>query len=351
MQRQHDLSFRRDLLKFSCFMLALGGAAFVFFGTPALTVPTICSIVCATLLSPWIMALERKGFSRDSAILIILGCIIAVGGAMGLLIARNWSHEWTSFQANVPDYFSGAIGSVSDFQDRIKAAYPFLHNVNFAESLANWGHRTAESFAERIPSFASGFLGCLFLAPILTFCFLREGRNIQRRFAQLVPNRFFESVYIVTHGVSSALSDYLRAKLIEAALVGGMVTAGLAMIHSPYAIVLGFWAGATNIIPYIGPILGALPGMAIVLLAPHSAGAVVATVAVYGAAFFTDSVLIFPGIVAKLVKLNPLVLTASVILGQYYGGVIGMLVSIPIAAAIKVVLHEIYSLVYGYAPE
>jgi len=349
--RQHDPSFRRDLLKFACFVLALAGVAFVFFGTPALMVPTLCSIVCAALLSPWISALERRGFSRDSAILTLLGCILAVGGCAGLLIARNWSHEWLSFQANVPDYFSDSIAKITGLQDRLKASYPFLHSVDFAASLSNWGNRTAESFADRIPSIASGFLGCLFFVPILTFCFLREGRNIRRRFAQLVPNRFFESVYIVTHGVSSALSDYLRAKMIEGFLVGAMVTVGMAMIHSPYAIVLGFWAGATNILPYIGPILGALPGIIIAMLDPQGATMLLGTVAVYGTAFVTDSMVIFPGIVAKLVKLNPLVLTASVILGQYYGGIIGMLVSIPIAAAIKVLLHEVYSLVYGYAVE
>ena len=100
----------------------------------------------------------------------------------------------------------------------------------------------------------SGLVSCLFLVPILTFCLLQEGRRIRRGFFQLVPNRFFESVYIVTHGVGSALSDYLRAKLIEAFLVGWITGCGLWLVHSPYAIVLGFWSGVTNILPYIGPI-------------------------------------------------------------------------------------------------
>ena len=60
---------------------------------------------------------------------------------------------------------------------------------------------------------------------------------------------------------------------------------------------------------------------------------------------------IFPGVVAKLVKLPPLILIASVILGQYYGGMLGMLISIPIAAALKVLLSEVYVIIYGFVPD
>ena len=181
---------------------------------------------------------------------------------------------------------------------------------------------------------------------------MSEGRKIRRGFFQLVPNRFFESVFIVTHGVGSALSDYLRAKLIEAFLVGLITAAGLSLIHAQYAIVLGFWAGVTNILPYIGPILGAVPGLAIAALDAHgNAGAIWASAMVYGSANMIDAMVIFPGVVAKLVKLPPLVLIASVILGQYYGGIVGMLVSIPIAAAIKVLLSELYVIIYGFVPD
>jgi putative permease len=225
-----------------------------------------------------------------------------------------------------------------------------LKNIHFAEKLSSSSIQWEGWFADTGSALLGHLFGCLFLIPILTFCLLSQGRSIRRSFFQLVPNRFFESVYIVTHGVFSAMSDYLRAKIIEAFLVGSMTTTGLVFAHSPYALVLGFWAGITNIIPYIGPILGAAPGVLIALMDPSNPSLIWTTITVYTVANLIDAIVIFPGIVAKLVNLNPLVLIASVVIGQYYYGILGMLISIPIAAAIKVVLYEFYVIVYGYVP-
>lgn len=352
MAKPLDSSYRSDLLKFGCFLLTLTAAGVLFFGNPALSLPTLCAIVLATLFSPWVAWLERRGFSRSTSILILFLVMSSAGAAGGIVIARNWQTEWLTIQEKAPEYFANSVKGISRLEFKLKASYPFLRNINLAESLSNWGSHTGSWFADRLPGMMSRVLSCVFLVPILTFCFLSEGRSIRRRFFQLVPNRFFESVFIVTHGVGSALSNYLRAKLIEAFLVGSITGLGLWIIHSPYAIVLGIWSGVTNILPYIGPILGATPGIAIAALdAQGGGGAVWMTACVYGSANLIDSMLIFPGVVAKLVKLPPLVLIASVVLGQYYGGMLGMLVSIPIAGALKVVLSEVYVIVYGFVPD
>lgn len=324
----------------------------MFFGNPALSLPTLFAIVLATLFSPWVSVLERRGFSRSASILILFLVITTFGMTSGILIARNFQSEWGSIQQNAPQYFSNSVKGISHLELKLKSSYPFLKDLNFAESISNWGSHTGAWFADHLPAMMSRILSCIFLVPILTFCFLSEGRTIRRRFFELVPNRYFESVFMVTHGVSTALSAYMRAKLIEGFLVGCITGLGLWIVHSPYAIVLGFWSGVTNVLPYIGPILGAVPGIAIAALdSQGGGGAVWMTAAVYGTANLIDSMVIFPGVVAKLVKLPPLVLIASVVLGQYYGGMLGMLVSIPIAAALKVLLSEIYVIVYGFVPD
>lgn len=353
MPRLHDAAFRRDLLKFACFIFTLAAAGLLFLGNPALSLPTLCAVVLTTLLSPWVATLERRGFSRSSAILILFLGFTALGASVGFMVARNWQNEWLSIQEKAPTYFSNSVGGLTRIESKIKAAYPFLKNVKMAESFSNWGSHTGSWFADQLPGMMSKLLSCIFLVPILTFCFLKEGRTIRRGFFQLVPNRFFESVYIVSHGVVGALSSYLRAKMIEGFLVGCITGLGLWAIHFPYAIVLGVWSGVTNVLPYIGPVLGAAPGIAIAALDAQGGGggAVWMTAMVYGGANLVDSMVIFPGVVAKLVKLPPLVLVASVVVGQYYGGIIGMLVSIPIAAALKVLLSEVYVIVYGFVPD
>ncbi len=351
MQKPLDPTFRRDLFRLGFFVLAVIAGGMFFLWTPALSLPTLVSVVITTLLSPWIKALERRGLKRSFSILVVLSLlgVLVFGG--GFLAAKNWQNEWISFQNNAPDYIASVVSKISSYEASLKSGHPILGQLHVAESLSSWSEKTGVWFSDRAPGLMGKLLSCLFLCPILTFCFLSEGRKIRRKFFLLVPNRFFESVYIVSSGISTALSDYLRAKLIEAFLVGFITTLGLSLIHSPYAIVLGLWAGLTNIVPYIGPPLGALPGILVASFDPNSADAIFATVSVYGLANLIDSIFIFPWVVGNLVKLNPLVLTASVVLGQYYFGIVGMLISIPIAAAIKVVFSELYVVVYGFVPD
>ena len=63
-----------------------------------------------------------------------------------------------------------------------------------------------------------------------------------------------------------------------------------------------------------------------------------------------DTIVIFPWVVAKLINLHPLLLIAIVSIGQTYYGLVGMLISVPIATALKVVIHEIYLAIYEYRP-
>jgi putative permease len=348
MRKSRNLTFNRDLLRLFCFLAVIVAAGLLFLGTPALTIPTLCSVALVTLLSPWVTAMERRGFSRQGSILTVFAAITAAATIGGWMIARNWQSEWVDFQQNFPAYFAKVIQKLSSIESRLKANHPILKDVNLAAKLSARGNGFGEWFEDKVPALLSDIMGCLFLVPILTFCLLSQGRMLRRKLFQLVPNRFFESVYIVTHGVMTALSDYLRAKMIEAFLVGAMTTIGLAVVGSPYAVVLGFWAGVTNIIPYIGPVLGAAPGLLIATFHPVHRGLIWEMATVYSIANLVDALVIFPGIVAKLVDLNPLVLIASVVIGQYYYGILGMLISIPIAAAIKVVLYEFYLIIYGY---
>src|SRR5690606_35986445 len=129
-------------------------------------------------------------------------------------------------------------------------------------------------------------------------------------------------------------------------LVGLMTTVGLILIGAPYAAVLGVIAGVTNIVPYLGPFIGAIPGILIMAIEPHYRDLLWPTVIIYLIANIIDFVFIFPVIVAKLVDLHPLMLIGAVVVGQQYYGLVGMLVSIPIAAALKVILQEFYTIIY-----
>src|SRR5690606_10909843 len=105
-------------------------------------------------------------------------------------------------------------------------------------------------------------------------------------------------------------------------------------------------AGVTNIIPYVGPLIGAAPGL-IYALAEYGAGGTFAAILVlYTLANAIDIALVFPILVSRIVDLHPLVVVVSVILGSQSLGVIGMVISIPLAAALKLIILEVYQAIY-----
>lgn len=346
MKTLFDAQFRRDLLKLACVIAALIGGVALMVITPGFSTPTLLAIVFTMLLSPLVAALERRGYPRTLSILIVFGTIGVATFLSAIWALQSGQIQWSSFKENAPLYFKAAVTKLRAYEASLKASYPAFQNLHPTDGLVQWGNQTGKWFVDNGASIAGELVTCLFIAPILTFMLLNDGRDLKKRFFQLVPNRYFETVFLITNQITTALSNYISAKLVEAFLVGALTSLGIWAIGAPYAIVLGIVAGVTNILPYIGPVIGAIPGLMIPLMDSSQSHLLVPIVLVYAAANIIDTVLIFPVVVAKLVNLHPLILIVVVSVGGQYYGLVGMLISIPIATAIKVILTEIYSAVY-----
>jgi putative permease len=337
----------QDWFKLFFLFSAMAGAYALFLVTPSLSSPTLISLVITSLLSPFVASFERKGLSRNQATLALFLLLFAVIGIASYWGIHTCTVQWGAFKEKAPGEFYSAVQKMRTFEVQLKSDYSLLREIKLTDTVLEWGNQTGKWFIDHGPGLVGEFLSWLFLVPLFTFALLSEGRKLRKLYFQLVPNRFFESFFMVSSDIVTAISNYLRAKLIEALLVGLMVTVGLAVFNIPYAIVFGIIAGVTNIVPYVGPVIGAVPPVFMLLFDSQSQGSLTAVGIVFGIANMIDSVLIFPLLVANLVKLHPLVLIAVVSVGQRYYGLLGMLLSVPVAAALKVIIQEIHSFIYG----
>lgn len=344
---QFPLFQRRDAFKLVCLLAVIAVIIGVFVLTPALTLPMLLSVVITLLLSPIVARLERRGYNRTGSILILFGTI-ALGIALtGAWMAQSIANEWDSLASIAPTYFKLTMARLQQFDRDLEHQYPLLKMLQLPDSFVSSSEATGQWFLVNTPALMGQLLTCIFLVPILSFVMIRDGRNFRKLFFELVPNRIFEPTFMVATKIMTAISSYTRAKMIEASLVGIITAIGLALVGAPYAIVLGIIAGVTNILPYIGPLIGAAPGLMIVAFDPNPHPHLLWSVAgVYFMANVVDTVVIFPVVVAKLVNLHPVTVILAVIVGQKYYGLIGMLVSVPVATGFKIVFQEIYSATY-----
>ncbi len=342
-----DPHLQRDLIKLVFLGGTVAAVSAVFLVTPSLSTPTLLSLGAAMIFGPLVNALERRGLPRAAAIGLLFASIAGLLSLGSAWITQQAREEWTGFRSRAPELFTAGINRLKEWESQFVAQYGFLGEIHPTDAILEWGNSTGKWFVDNGAEIAGNILTWALVAPFLTFVILNEGGSIRKRFFSLVPNRYFEPFFLVSHQVLTAISDYLRAKAIEAFLVGLLTFIGLWLVKCPYALVLAVLAGITNILPYIGPVLGAVPGLLVAAFDPAHPGNLFPVLLVYVIANVVDMVVIFPLIVAKLVNLHPLVLIAAVAVGQHYYGLVGMLLSIPVASAFKVVLWEIHTSVYG----
>jgi putative permease len=152
----------------------------------------------------------------------------------------------------------------------------------------------------------------------------------------------FELALNLKHQINEQLGGFIRARLFEAGIVGFVVWLGLAAVGFPYAILLAIFAGLTNLIPYIGPIIGAIPAILIGLVTGLSGWVLLAVAGVYAAAQLIDNFLVIPLVVARIVNLHPVAVVIVIIVGAQMAGILGMIISIPVACILKITAVALY---------
>jgi predicted PurR-regulated permease PerM len=154
-----------------------------------------------------------------------------------------------------------------------------------------------------------------------------------------IPKGIRDQVINISRDIDNLLSRFIRGQLIIAMIVGVLSIIALVVLKVQFAFLIGTIAGVTNIIPYFGPIIGAIPAIIVALLdEPMKAIWVII-------AFFiiqqTESAILSPKIVGESVGLHPVFVILVLLIGGELFGVIGLIFAIPIAASIKIILNHL----------
>lgn len=179
------------------------------------------------------------------------------------------------------------------------------------------------------------------LAPIIAFYLLVDLPRLRRVMLGLIPKQSEHEVLVVAHRLNRAIGGFFRGQLLVALIVGVMVSIGLFVIGLPFWILVGMVAGLFNIIPLIGPWIGAVPGV-IIALTTRDVGTAVWVAAIMGAAQQIDNHFISPIVMQRAVKLHPAAVMMALLAGGTIGGFFGLLLAVPSAAVLKIVVGHLW---------
>ena len=334
------------------------------------------SFLVAYVLSPIVKYVERRGINRLITILILTVFIlasvifiasIAIRQVQGQVLYMQ-SPEWKSDLAasgiayieRLPESAQHLLKSIANvYLDSVDNPQQNAEEILIQSSIDKievFLRNQSEAVISTLTNSAKGLFSAFTTGIIvffLTFFMLNNGEEIKKTFIRIVPNRFFEPFLVLLDGLNRQLGDYLRSRVIQTMLLSILCTIGYWILGLKFALILGFIAGLANLIPYIGPFIGAIPAIIIALIEIDTRfgfgwsliGIGIITIAVQ----VIDNAVIFPLLIGKSVELGPITTIVVVLLGEQFFGFIGLLMAVPITAMIKLTISEVTVQFNGYS--
>ncbi|NOQ42199.1 MAG: AI-2E family transporter [Desulfuromusa sp.] len=312
--------------------------------TAGLFLPLLISLIVSFLLDPVVHFFEGEKVNRTFSIFIVYTLLFSLIFLLLLVIGPpNWKGMMQALKADFPRYIGRAIEYLSGLLMIAQEHFPFITNYDIAERLSSASQSFFGLILKETPRSAMRIGSLLLLVPLFSFFFLRDSRRIMRSLISLTPNRYFEMILDIYAHASWQMAHFIRGRILEALIIGMVVWMGLSLTDIHYAPILGVIAGVSNLVPYIGPIVGMLPGLVIALVDLGMGGQFWWILIVYLliAQIIIDNFILIPILISKVSNLHPLWVILAIVMGGKLYGVLGMIIGVPIVSIINIIIIEI----------
>lgn len=304
--------------------------------------PIIFSCLSAYILSPFVQYFESKGFSPTFSILavyLIIGILVLL---IVLYIIPLLSNELSLFFKMLPAYTT-EIGNVVR---KIKAEYLAYLPPEFENVINKNIYRLHKLFTAKVDDSIQGILALfqkildIIIIPIITFYILKDKSIFKEELKDILPEKNKKLFLLILKDIDSVLSKYIRGQIYVSVFVTVFTILGLLIIKVKYAILIGILAGILNIIPYFGPMIGIIPAIMMGLLDSVYKG--IWAFFVFIIVQQLENAILIPKIMSDSVGLHPITIIISLIIGEQFFGIWGLIFAVPIVAIVKVILKDVF---------
>lgn len=313
----------------------------------------LVAYIIAYLANPLLNWLQRRRIPRGVGILLVILLLlglVAVASSLVFVVAA----QFIDLAGKLPELAASATAWVDGLFTRY-GNNPFVATlqkqiINLTENGATTLSRSVLPFLERLVSYNGVLFGSLVSVAnvlaqavailILSIYMMSDFEKIGLTLLRIFPRAWQPHVLDLSRNVEHAVGGYLRGQILIAAIVGTLIGVGLAIIGLPSALAIGFLAGITNIVPYLGVIIAITP--ALLLALPLGWVKVLLVVGVFVLANQLEGHVFSPLILGRSTDLHPVTVVLAILAGLTLAGIVGALVAVPLAALGKVLLHEYY---------
>lgn len=307
----------------------------------AVLAPFLIALIISYVLNPVVNLLHDRKVPRTAAVLLIYVVFIAACVVILMNIIPMLTKQVNELNEHLPELTMRAQ-SLADH---------FNHRVIMPDSIRDGINRAVSGFEKRLSTAISDFLGnidavlnAMFMAmivPFLAFYMMKDADLFEKAALEIVPRARRKQAVRLMKDIDEALGSYIRGQFIVSLCIGLLAYVGYLIIGLPYPLLMAGFVALFDIIPYLGPFLGAAP--ALIVASTVSWKMALFVVLVNSACQTLESNVISPQVVGRSMRMHPLTIILVLLIGGELAGIVGLILAVPVYAALKVVAQHVFA--------
>jgi len=322
-------------------IFALLVASYLVYQIAVAVLVLLLTMLFSVIISAPVDYLEYSGMSRGLGTLVVFGGLVLGIWIAGVALAPTIADQAVQFWETVPELLENAQDHAGQLREALGLGSSFgLGSLNVVDSARNFLSGGALTTVANVGAGVASVISYLVVIVIATIYSVAQPGPLVNGFVALFPAGRRQEVRRILRELYETVQRWFVGQLASMLLIGVLSTVALYLIGVPFALLLGIFSGLISFIPFVGPLISVIPPLLLALIGtPIDALWVVLA---YAAIQTIESYLIQPLVMSRAVSLHPaVVMFALLIMGTLFGFV-GVLIAVPLVAAIAVLLRELW---------
>jgi len=323
----------KSIIKILIILLAI---TFIFLIKDVLALLFV-AIILSSAFDPLVDWLQNKKIPRALSIILVYIIFIGFIGAAIYMLTIPIADQIKDMSKSFPDVYTRMNEGLQGLYGDGSISKTEAVTTNFSDITKSLTQATASAF-----NFVSSLFGgviSFFMVLVMTFYLTVHEKGMKEFIQSVTPSKHKKYVSDIISKIQHRLGYWLRGQLLLSLIIFCLTFIGLKILGVKYALILALIAGIFEIVPFLGPIISAIPGIFFAFTI-QGFGTAIWVVLLYFIIQQLENNLIVPKVMGKSTGLNPLVVILSILVGARLGGIIGALLAVPVATAISVYVES-----------
>ena len=297
------------------------------------------AIIIASAISPFANWLDDKGFPRVLGVLILYLVIVGLGVFVLSLVIPYITDDINRLIGTLPQVVQQVSTSLQSAQSKSPQYLDFLSEIqNLLDTLSSYLQQASQSVVSLIVDVFGGVFSALAIL-IISFYLSVTRKGIETFLDSVIPEKYECYVISLWKRAEHKVGKWLQGQLLLGLIVGLIVYVGLSLLKIKFALILAVSMIFLELVPMVGPVIGAVPAVLLAFLQSPALGLWV--LLFYVVVQQLENHVLVPLILGRTLNLNPVVVIIALLVGNELAGIPGMVLAVPMATIIVEMIDDV----------